>query len=276
MLDPKIAGLARRMIQVQLDERRGHVGQEAEVVVNKLVLQGLGRSGAIIQEIHKLCANEVVIRAMLMWQVFIRVMSSLRVQRTETLAIELKNEIENYSPQVLDDLTQIMDRYTRNIGIAEPKSLSSAWGHAMRKVYAEIDLFICLQPEKAKGKEEQVEFLKNVIYVNSPVGFIQIGTGSTANVTQILGSQEQEALVLALDIIKKNVANMQELPNHSKEEIQELIEESLTEVKKPKPNVKRLQSILTGIATTIQTIGSLQPAYQTLKAALLPLGILLP
>lgn len=93
---------------------------------------------------------------------------------------------------------------------------------------------------------------------------------------QTVGSEAREALLHALDLVQQSLASGEEPASYSKEEVLDLVKEGQTELEKAKPNGIRLRAILTAVATTIQTVGSLQPAYQALKTALLPLGILLP
>lgn len=76
--------------------------------------------------------------------------------------------------------------------------------------------------------------------------------------------------------MKQDLARVDELPGYEKDELLDLIEEGRAEVDKAKPNGMRLTSVFSAIATAIQTAGSLQSAYQALKAALLPLGLPLP
>ena len=48
------------------------------------------------------------------------------------------------------------------------------------------------------------------------------------------------------------------------------------ELAKPSPNALRVRSALTGIATTIQTLGSAAAAYALVKGALSLLGVHIP
>jgi hypothetical protein len=76
-------------------------------------------------------------------------------------------------------------------------------------------------------------------------------------------------------MIQSQLERVDSLPAYPKEEIVELITEAQSEVAKPKPNGTKLRSALTDISTAIQTVGSLNDAYQLLKAALIPFGIYL-
>ena len=55
-----------------------------------------------------------------------------------------------------------------------------------------------------------------------------------------------------------------------------LVVDCRTEAEKPAPNKPKLAALAGGLATMIQTTAALAPAYQLLKAAALPLGVMLP
>lgn len=116
----------------------------------------------------------------------------------------------------------------------------------------------------------------SMYHFHSPVGVVQTGPGATASVVQALGAEDREALLHALRVVGEALSAVKELPGSSKEEVLQLVEEGRTEIQKARPNGMRLGAVLSAVATAIQTAGSLQPAYQALKTALLPLGILLP
>ena len=58
--------------------------------------------------------------------------------------------------------------------------------------------------------------------------------------------------------------------------VDEVIVDARSELAKPQPNALRMRGALTGIATTIQTLGAAAPAYVLLKGALALLGVHLP
>ncbi|PYJ67928.1 MAG: hypothetical protein DME76_14015 [Verrucomicrobia bacterium] len=273
MLDPQIAGLARRMILAQFEDRKKEVQRAVVQLADQFRTAGALSSGRFVVELRECCAREVEIRAKLTWHALLRVMSNLGVKASEDLSVALQSEVEGYSAQTLPDLEMIMASHKRHGSsvIAEP--LSSAWGLAMRKIYVEIDLFVSSLRARVESNELR-ESQKTTLNIYSPVGVIQTGSGAMTNISYSLDAGERDVLVRALDLVKESLATGEHVG--VREEISELIEEARAEVGKPKPNGMRLQSVLTGIAGAIQTAGSLQPAYQALKAALLPLGVFLP
>jgi hypothetical protein len=273
MLDPQVAGLARRMILAQFEDRKKEVQRAVGQLADQFRAAGALSSGRFLVELRECCAQETEIRAKLIWQALLRVMSNLGVTPSEGLSVDLQSEVDGYSAQTLPDLDAIMARHKRDGSSFQAEPLSSAWGLAMRKIYVEIDLFVSslhARVENDKLRESQ----NTTLNIYSPVGIIQTGSGAMTNISYSLGAGERDVLVQALDLVKEKLATGEN--GGVREEIYELIEEARAEVGKPKPNGLRLQSVLTGIASAIQTAGNLQPAYQALKAALLPLGIFLP
>ena len=155
-------------------------------------------------------------------------------------------------------------------------SLSDVREQALMKVDAEIDLFVLSLLRQTEAREGKTESSGQIFNFYSPIGAIQTGPSATANVVMNLSPRDREALREALERVKEGLSIVEHLPGHPKEEVLDLVEEAKTEVGKPRPNGMRLGSVLMAVGTAIQTVGSLQPAYQALKAALLPLGIPLP
>ncbi len=277
MLDPKFTELADRLIQVEFQERRQHLSREIEYVYNEMADRGIGRSGIAVARIRELCVREVGIRASIVWQMLVKVISSTGVGPSETLAQDLKAEIERYLPPDLPELTQIVRQHADRVRIEQtPSTLNEVRTHALNKVGVEIDLFVHSLMSQAQAREGQPASPPPVIHIHSPVGVIQTGPGATANVLQDLGTEGREELLRVLRQLSESLAALQELPGSPKEEIIELVHDGITEIQKPTPNGMRLRSILTTVGPAIQTVGALHSVYQALKAAALLLGISLP
>ncbi len=145
---------------------------------------------------------------------------------------------------------------------------------AIRKISTEIDLFV----ESLKSKESMSgdKSSSTVLNIYSPVASIQTGPNSTAYVTQNIDTEAREKILAALKSVEEGLRDIASLPYHPKDEILELIQEGRAEVQKPKPNTTKLRTLLQTIGISIQTVGSLQSAYETLKVALTYFGIALP
>ena len=90
-----------------------------------------------------------------------------------------------------------------------------------------------------------------------------------------LDSTSKQQIERALDAVEKALGEAAHTP-FDRAEISEMIQESRSELDKPAPNVSRLRSLMLGIATTIQTMASLRPAYDAIKGGLALVGVTLP
>ena len=148
------------------------------------------------------------------------------------------------------------------------------WNQAIKKVGTEIDLFV--QSLRKKAAEQKNESSSTIFNIYSPVGSIQTGDGSIANITQSIDTEVKEQIKKALDEISFTLNQSEIEISSSKDELIEVVQESQDELQKDKPNTTRLRSLLTTVGTSIQVVSSLKPAYETLKQALTFLGISLP
>jgi hypothetical protein len=80
----------------------------------------------------------------------------------------------------------------------------------------------------------------------------------------------------ALSDIKTALSEITETTMVDPNEIAEMTDAASAELDKRRPNAALLRSVLSGIATGIQTVAAAQPAYQALRTAAASVGITLP
>jgi hypothetical protein len=102
---------------------------------------------------------------------------------------------------------------------------------------------------------------------NAAVGSVQSGSHSVAHVQQSFDPRQLAGLKSALEAVLAEFARV-DLPADTREEAQGLIESAIVEIDKPKPNKLSLRSLLGGVATTVQTLGSASDAYKALTTLL--------
>lgn len=271
MLDPKITELADRMIQFQFHELTEQLDGDLERTANQMTMDGLGRSGPHIKAACDLCAHDIELRALIVWQNLLRVLSQAGVLPSETLADDLKDAVSKYAEEIFAEPHGRLEKLIHNIGSAYRPSLTDARERALRKIHAEIDLFVL-----GLNRLKESQSSQSGLVFNAPVGAVLTGPNATANVFQTITQQDRHALLAAVDLVRKGLANVERLPAHPKEDIVELVDEAELETKKSKPNNSKLLSIFMTVATAIQAVGSLKPAYDALKTALIPFGVQLP
>lgn len=110
---------------------------------------------------------------------------------------------------------------------------------------------------------------------HAPVGAVQTGDHSVAHVQQSADHSQLAGLKSALEAVLAELAKAN-LPADEREEARELVQTTIAEIEKEIPNKLSLKSLLGGVATTIQTLGSTSDAYKVLQAAATVAGITLP
>jgi hypothetical protein len=237
-------------------------------------------SSVTINCVSNLCIEAVKNRTQLIWQILFRFITTTGISYYEELSKELKSIVAINLPKELADLRGYIND-TANIarapidvkGIFEAE-LDVARNQALKKVGTEIDLFV--HSLKAKTTAQKNESLSPIFNIYSPVGSIQTGEGSIANIIQNIDTEVREQIRKALEEISITLNEPGLEITFPKEELIEVVKETHDELQKDKPNITRLKSLLTTIGTSIQVVSSLKPAYETLKQALTYLGISLP
>jgi hypothetical protein len=266
-----------RMVRVQFEERSEQLRRDIQLAVNQMTMKGV-RGSSLVQRVHDICARDIEIRTLILWQTIRRVLGDVGAQPSVSLADELKDAIRGYVGQITKFPTEQLERVASNAGF-QASSLIDARNRAIEKVFAEIDLFTLSLLSRAEAKKESQKgdaFQPRFYISQSTIGSIQTGPSATATVVMNIGSEQREELLRALDLLKQELSTVDDIPGHSKEEVSEIAEELENELQKDKPNRIRISTLFTSVATAIQTLGSLQPAYQAIKSALGAIGISLP
>ena len=272
----KLHDIARSMIETQFVESEKRLQQDINDMKGRMSARGLLHSSITSKQIHDLCNREIETRAFIVWRSYQKVVFS-GLDTLTGLAEELRAKVNEYVSQETPKLIQEAQRINKLIGMGPDQQVEQAKEHALKKVFAEIDLFVhtlenrIKEPAKSGAPGSVVQHI-----MNSTIGANQIGANLIANVNMTIGSQARTDILQALKLVKAAADSVESLPGCQKEEFVELVVEAETEVKKERPNRLKLGTALTGIATTIQTVGSMSAAYEVLKRALMFCGINLP
>jgi hypothetical protein len=212
---------------------------------------------------------------MLLFGVLKRTHQSLGAPLIDTLLDDLKHEAHIHINEDTRELTDILQRTAAYLG---PQKISQFTMekeeiHVTWKVDAEIELYVTALRAQAANRMSAGQ---SIINISGPVGAVQTGAGSTAHIVQNLGAEDRTALEAALAMLHEQLNHATGIDAGTRSEVQTLVEQSREELKKEKPAMAVLRAMLLSAATTIQTIADMQPAYRTLRAALVPVGILLP
>ena len=278
MIDKDVVRIAEELLRVENEEQKANILQQIKSEQAKAASRGLGRSGAYLNSITNICAVSIKNKAQLVWQTFFRFLTTTGISYSETLAAELKLLVANHFPENCD-LKDLVKQQAELIGLSRlfPQfegQIDSAKKAALVRVGTEIDLFVYSIKRRSEMKEKEAN--STIFNIYSPVGAIQTGDSSIANVTQNIDAEVREQLGNVLEEIYLRLAQEDIVLPHPKKEIIEIVQEGQEKLKKQSPNITKLRGMLSAVGTAIQSIASMQPAYEGLKQALTFLGISLP
>lgn len=272
MLPETVVDTARAGIRVALDERRESLRYEIADMREQFSLQGVRYGTPYLHAVKRRIASEFKIRANIAWQNWARALATQPTVPLADLRAILIREIER--PLRIDadssDLAEHYHEARRSANaLGEPAdALSGMQQQAVEQVAAEIGFAIL---EATKAQPTGAETATFNFY--APIGVVQTGAGSTASVHQNIGATERDTILRALDAVEKALAGVTELAGPDRVHVEDVVVEVRNELTKPQPNPLRVRGALTGIATTIQTLGSAAAAYSLVKGALALLGV---
>ncbi len=279
MIDAKVIELARRGLRPVLEKRVEELGESIVRIQSEFAVRGTSQSTMAAQAVQKRCAQEVAQAVEIAWKNLWRVLSNLRLASEELEAERLKGEIREEIAQHLGIVESILrEKATLAAGAGFAKEMVAALRWAIERAFAaadaEIDLFV---HAAAAARERSASTAAAPTFnIYSPVGAIQTGPHATATIIQNLGTDERRALDAALKVLQESLNAVRETTGLNSEELIEITVAARAELEKSKPNGSLLASLLAGLATAVQTVGALEPAYTTLKAAAAAVGITLP
>ncbi len=279
MIDQEAVRIARERVQLEIHTHMKKIGMDIQHVKNEMNARGMFQSSMTIKRITDVSINAIKDRASLVWQIYFRFLTTTGIKYSPELSTELKELVAYHFPENLGEFKGYVKNVSKliqsnNTLESQENELSLARRAALAEVGTEIDLFV--HSLKKTSENENTKEGPLVFNIYSPIGSIQTGNNATANIVQRLDSDIHEKLVQALDQIAREIISIDDKLPSPKNEIIEIIQEGQQELSKPNPNITRLKSILPTVGSTIQTIASMKPAYETLKQALSFLGIDLP
>ena len=266
MIDPEVSRLVRERIGPRMEERRRLVPRRILVIENDMATRGLGQSSIRTQVIQEACEQEVAARIALSWTELKNILAAVGVSFTEELAGDLKGQVAQHI--AVADLVQIV-----NGAAGDDHRFHSSVERELRMLSSDVDLY-CANLKRVA--EQQGRTGQPILNFHGPVGAVQTGPYAAASVVQQFGVEQRQALARALDELRARIETLEASALPQKSEVVELIEEARQEVAKDRPNGLRLTSVLSGVATAVQTIGATEAAYQAVKLAAAMAGIPLP
>lgn len=145
-LDKTVKDRAEELIPPEFNKFRREAQEQVAIKGAHFNAHGTFHSSMHVSAIHAICVEQVEKRAEAVWQIFERVMKTVGVEYTDTLAQDLQSFVEHYVPVSLWELPELYARvgtmgqeyYDREFRIA----LLEARGQVLNRTRAEINLYV--------------------------------------------------------------------------------------------------------------------------------------
>lgn len=280
MLDKELTTLLSQKINFEIGAQLPPLRQGVEQIKREMNARGVLQSGMTVHNVGELCNDSISQKAEIISQTIINVVQDAEVEYSDYLAGQLKEIASKHLPKGMGNLEGYVKQVGKLTGISTLDSIYNRFKEKfritrdinLRRIHNNIDL---LMVKLKKIAETTQEDKSTVFNINAPVGTIQTGDKSSANITQNIDSAASELLSEALRIIEEAIIK-EEAPEFPKDEVLEIIRESHGELTKKKSNITKLRSFFLTVSTSIQSIASLKTAYEILKPAFGILRIPLP
>jgi hypothetical protein len=237
MLGDELIQPAAIRIQIELAERRERFGREMQQMISEMTLQGLGRSGAVVERIVRAIAREFDIRAMLVWQVLSRVMSGEPLPFDAQLSRQVKQQIERHLDAECEDLARQYQWAPNAISIAGSlPSFNDMRAKAVAKIGSAVDISLL-----TVSRQHSPVSTSPTVNIYQPNGIVQAGSGSAASFTQGFSDTARQQPAHALDATERTIEETHELSDTERSQIREVVREIRAEVSQSSPNVPRLR-----------------------------------
>jgi hypothetical protein len=271
MIDPEIRRLFNELFETALRERRLALPQAVGNIKGQMSQFGMLQSGRTVVLVSELYRNELKARGAMAWDLLQEVLSDLGFSPDQETTFGVKEILAVAVHSQYDELAQGLNRENAVLNTTPSPDLENELANLKQELRARVDLLAGrLARQRAPGAAG------DVFNFHGHVGAVQTGPHASATVTLNLAPPAVEQLRRAFAEVQTAAAAAPELTPDQRAEIVAVTDEVTKELALEKPNRLRLTHLAVGVAGTLQTIASLQPAYHAVKAALGAIGIMLP
>ena len=161
MLSECIRNIVRSLVGSSIAERDRAFPLEVQAALNRLTLQGLGRSGAVVHVLSELYISEASRRLQLVWSELKRVVTDVGTPYSAKVNDDLTAEFDSHIDVILP-LKQPIETQIRNSGFgSDLPDFDSLVKPTIERVHGEIGLFVLsmernlpAQPEGANAANQ--------------------------------------------------------------------------------------------------------------------------
>jgi hypothetical protein len=261
-----------RLVAPEIRDLRRALQEGFGDALEELVRRGQFQSGRTMVVLTDLARANLRQRVEKAWEVLQRVLSDVGVTPDSATSDSLTIVVGRFITQQLEEVEADLKKAT------PPNLLRTNGPELEQEAIAQrerIEAELALLMEKLR-RQRAPQMGQPVFNFHAPVGAVQTGPGAVANVNQALAGPGLNKLTAALEQLTTALAAAADVDPDTRSDITAVVTDVRAEIQKPRPNVAKITGLAYGLATTIQTIASLAPAYHVVKAAFSSVGIVLP
>lgn len=276
MLDPQLITRIREYLAAELGPRDRTLDTALMAEQRAAAAAGTLNGGGMIARYSNAGRDELAVRAALIWAVIRRSHASLQGAFTDGMLEDLRQQIAEH---MTEHANRVADFCMQPVGVGGGDAARAQFRVTVRDevlkrgreliarydVEAQFYVDDLKRPTAAGGQ---------VLNFHGPVGAVQTAPFATANVS--LAGADGERLVDALEQLRQAIERNAEGTSEQRAAGTEIVADTIAAVKSERPNAAKIAGLLGGLATTVQTTASLQPAWQAVRAIAAAIGIPLP
>jgi hypothetical protein len=251
-----LAQIARRQIEIAIAKQQLLTEDAITVVQAEASRRGMLKSSSHLLMIDRACADAIQERAIIVWEIIHRCISSAAVEFSPKLAAELKELALPYFEGAVGGLTTKANETAEKLGLRGGDFLRQAKGareHARAWMETEIDLFTTVLAKTSPKPHYSPHSIINIM--GSQVGSVQTGNNSTTMVTQSTRNPAFADTLAAVRALRTElVAAGTDSPD-----ILDLVDSSEAELEKSKPNRSKVSAFFTALTSCLSSVVNTSP-----------------
>lgn len=267
-MDNETREVIEQRARIDLQDRVETLAMAVRQIHETMSSRGVLASGMTIKQVRDAVRGEARVRANLIWHAVARGLTAAHTPLTGELASKVRVLVRAIFEAHTDDLEDHLSTADRIVGRESDQGVSDLLASALERIDSEIDYALLA----ARGREESLR-PGAVVNVYQSQGIVQTGAHSIANLSMAFGPDEKRQLVEVLRVARTSLEKNPRLESQERLQTLALVTEAEEEIEADQPNHVKLRGMLSGIAATIQTLGSAGNALEALKAAGALLGL---
>jgi hypothetical protein len=270
MLTAQAVDSIRESVEAELGSRSTNLAAAVNACDTEFARAGAFNSSMRIHKRGVIACQELTVRAEIIWGI-IQQSRRLFDEPNEVLIADLRQQVKDHitsqAPVVLQLAGRVNDASRQANSIEKP--LMECRDQLIRKFSNQVLLFV-----EDLGREPAASAAGSVTNFYGPVGAVQTGSHAIAHVQ--IDAAGGARLIEALEKLRDALPRAADMALDDREQGAELVGDVILAARASKPNGLKLTGLLMGLAMLVQTVASVRPAWDAVRAAAHALGIPLP